>query len=136
MIIPRIHIAKDFSNSNLPIIQILIATTFKLYRLSLKVQLNEFTTKSIFYNFNSSNLSNIDTNNSFDITLQQVDYGNIFVSPAGEAIFSYILPNNSISCVRMSPINKTISPSYQNPPVKFELNQPSIVSRLWSGISR
>lgn len=134
MIIPRIHIAKDFSNPNLPIIQILIATTFKLYRLSLKVQLNEFTTKSVFYNFNSSNLSNIDTNNSFDVTLQQVDYGNIFVTPAGEAIFSYILPNNSISCVRMSPINKTVSPS--NPPVKFELNQPSIVSRLWSGISR
>lgn len=146
MIIPRIHIAKDFSDSNFPIIQILIATTFKLYRLSFKVPLNDFTTKSILYNFNSSDLSNIDTNNSCDITLQQVDYGNIFVTPVGEAIFSFILPNNSISCVRMSPINKkklfdmnrsvAHAQSNQNLPVRFELNQPSIVSRLWSGISR
>lgn len=144
MIIPRIHIEKDFRDPSLPIIQILIATTFKLYRLTFKVQLNELATKSIFYNFTNLNLSDIDPSNSYSINLQQVDYGNIFVTPNGEAIFAYILQNNSVCCVQMSPVNKmnlydrssnqmTGTP---NLPIKFELNQPSIVSRLWSGISR
>ena len=40
MIIPRVHIHKDFGDIAIPLVQILIATTFKLYRLTFKIQLN------------------------------------------------------------------------------------------------
>lgn len=141
MIIPRVHVAKDFSDPAVPIIQILIATTFKLYRLTFKVQLQEFATKSIFYNFTNLHLANIDPSDSYKINLQQVDNGNIFVTPSGEAVFAYILQNNSVSCIQMPAVNKyelgrPSASTPQNLPVKFELNQPSIVKRLWSGLSR
>ena len=37
MIIPRVHITHDLSEPATPLIQVLVATTFKLYRLSFRV---------------------------------------------------------------------------------------------------
>lgn len=85
-------------------------------------------------------ISNVDSTNSFQINLSHVEYADIHVSPRGEALFAFILPNNSVCCVQMpSLINKSIvssSSNAQNLPFKFEINQPNIVKRLWSGITR
>lgn len=143
MIIPRVHVHKDFNDPAMPYIQILVSTTFRLYRFLFRIQQNEFKTQSLFYNFSAHSISSIDATNTFAISLAQVDYGNIFVAPSGEAIFSFILPTNSVSCVQMPPVNKAIlynpasfNPSNQALPIKYELNQPNIVKRLWSGITR
>ena len=71
-------------------------------------QKKEFKTQSIFYNFSVHNLSIIDPSNSYKINLQQVDYGSIFVTPAGEAIFSFISPTNSVCCIQMPPVSKAL----------------------------
>jgi hypothetical protein len=106
--------------------------------------LKEYKNQSIFFNFSVHHLSNIDLSNSYQINLQQVDYGNIYVSPVtGEALFSFILPSNAVCCIQMPPVNKvslynttTQVSSNQSMPVRFEINQPNMVKRLWSGITR
>jgi hypothetical protein len=91
-------------------------------------------------------LTNIDQTNSYQINLSNVDFGEIHVTPRGEALFAFILQNSSICCVQMPPLNQrdmtpdksTLQSIGQNPnlPFKVELNQPNIVKRLWSGITR
>jgi hypothetical protein len=97
-------------------------------------------TTSIFSKMSSLDLTNIDLVNSFQINLSNVEFTDIYVNPYGEALFAFVLPNNSICCIQMPAlINNLISNApgtNQNLPIKFEINQPNIVKRLWSGITR
>lgn len=142
MIIPRVHVHKDLSDPSLPIIQILLTTTAKLYRLVFRIHMHEYKNQSIFYNFSVSNLANIEASNSYQINLQQVDTANIYVSPTGDGLFSFLLPSHSVCCIQMPPINKASlyntaqAASSQSMPIRYEINQPNIVKRLWSGITR
>ena len=94
--------------------------------------------KSLLHTLTAAHLAHLDAASSCDVALAHVAHATLFVTPAGEALFSFLAPNSSVSCVRMPPLNSAalLAPSAQSMPVRFELNQPSIVSRLWSGISR
>ena len=133
MIIPRVFVhMEETSNPN---IQVLVATTSKLYRFIFNINLNDFHTKSVFHGFSASNLSNIEPWNSFTINLQQVDKTDLTIARNGDALFGFVLSNHSLICIQM------ISPNKQNVnspllPTRYELNQPNIVKRLWSGITR
>jgi hypothetical protein len=96
---------------------------------------------SIFSNVSVTDLFNLDSSNSYQINLQNVDICDVYTNPSsGETVFGFLLPNNSVCCIQMSSIfnmnmshNSTAS---QNLPVRFEINQPNMVKRLWSGITR
>lgn len=60
-------------------------------------------------------------------------------------MFAFALPSNSVCCVQMPPIvygvtssNRPLitSANSQSLPIKFEINQPNLVKRLWSGFKR
>jgi hypothetical protein len=95
---------------------------------------------SIFSKMSSLDFTSIDLANSFQINLSNVDFTDIYVNPYGESLFAFVLPSNSICCIQMPAlINNVISSAAnanQNLPFKFEINQPNIVKRLWSGITR
>jgi hypothetical protein len=74
--------------------------------------------------------------NSFQINLSQVESCHSFVSEDGEAYFAFTMPNNSISCVKMQSTKANTINNTNLLPIKFEMNQPNIVKRLWSGITR
>jgi hypothetical protein len=97
---------------------------------------------SVFSNMSASDFTNIDALNSFQINLSHVDQADIFVNPRGESLFAFVMPSNAVCCVQMPtpssnnqrPILAT--PNNQSLPVKFEINQPNLVKRFWSGIKR
>ncbi|CAF0770482.1 unnamed protein product [Brachionus calyciflorus] len=141
MIIPKIHLYKhaesDTNSSNFNVI-VLVVTSSRLYRLIFKYNKNENNSNSLFSSMSSMTLSNVESSNTYQINLSQVESTDIFVNQRGETYFAFVLPNNSICCVQMpgfSRINHQQNNS-QNLPVKFEINQPNIVKRLWSGITR
>ena len=85
----------------------------------------------------------MDPTNSYQINLQNVDYCDIYTNPTnGETLFGFLLANNSLCCIQMPSIFNTNINHHgqtgqsQNAPVRFEINQPNIVKRLWSGITR
>lgn len=88
----------------------------------------------------ASDFTNIDAFNSYQINLSQVDNADIFVNHRNEALFAFVLPSSAVCCVQMPapnlprPIIST--PNTQNLPLKFEINQPNLVKRFWSGIKR
>lgn len=82
------------------------------------------------------NFSNIEPINCYHVNLNQVDYTDIFVNKRGEAFFAFVLPNNSICCVQFPALNRSNQSNPQCIPIRFEINQPNIVKRLWSGITR
>jgi hypothetical protein len=86
--------------------------------------------------------TNIDAVNSFQINLSSVEVTDIYVNHLGESLFAFVLPSNSICCIQMPAlvtnylVASSSSSSNQTLPFKFEINQPNIVKRLWSGITR
>ena len=101
--------------------------------------------------------------NTFAINLTHVEHCDMHVTARGEALFAFTQPNHAICCVQMPPPPPPASsslayathgqqqqqqqqaeastlgvPSGQSASavLKVELNQPNIVKRLWSGITR
>lgn len=99
---------------------------------------------SIFANMSAIDLNNIDQLNSYPVNLSHVDYTDIYVNSKGEALFAFTLPNLSVCCVQMPSLtypnsqhgSSMSNTNNQNLPFKFEINQPNLVKRLWSGITR
>ena len=83
----------------------------------------------------SLDFANINMMNSFQTNLNNVEFTDIYVNSQGESLFAFVLPNNSICCIQMPALSNS-SATNQNLPYKFEINQPNIVKRLWSGITR
>lgn len=89
----------------------------------------------------SSDFTTIDTANTFQVNLSQVEITDIFVNSRCEALFAFVLPTSAVCCVQFPPVsasNRSLATSGngQIAPIKFEINQPNLVKRFWSGIKR
>ena len=89
----------------------------------------------------------MDASNTFALNLSHVEQpADILVSSRGDALFAFVMPNSAVCCVQMPPSTAQVSSSgrplinTQNSgptlPFKFEINQPTLVKRLWSGLKR
>ena len=60
----------------------------------------------------------------------------------GETYYGFLLQNGTLCCIHMCAVNSHFlsglsAHNHQaNAPIRFELNQPNIVKRLWSGLTR
>lgn len=97
----------------------------------------------------SSTFTNIDVVNTYAVNLTQAEHTDIFVTSRGEALFGYAMASNVVTCIQMPTLGLVLSAGSQRGavstttpntpgglPFKFEINQPNLVKRFWSGIKR
>lgn len=88
-----------------------------------------------------SDFTNIEAANTYALNLTHVESTDIFVNGRGEALFAFVLPTSAVCCVQMpaqttSSSSRLTSSNALTTPIKFEINQPNLVKRLWSGLKR